>query len=81
MARKKNPKAKKVTDINSATHIALPQVVFNELSSLVGGQIKWGVADPIMSRVKQTALLVELLPEEVAPDVQPKAPVKKAEAK
>ena len=66
MARKKSRKAKKVTDINSATHIALPQVVFNELSSLIGGQINWGVADGVMSKVKQTALLVEVLPEEVA---------------
>ena len=65
MARSKaKRKVKKVTDINSATHIALPQVVFNELSSLIGGQIKWGVADPVMSRVKQSAMMVELLAEE-----------------
>jgi hypothetical protein len=65
MARSKaKRKVKKVTDINSATHIALPQVVFNELSNLIGGQIKWGVADPVMSRVKQSAILVELLAEE-----------------
>lgn len=69
--KKTNRKAKKVTDINRATHIAVPQVIFNELCSLVGGQIKWGVADPVMSKVKAAALLVELTPEEaVAADVQ-----------
>lgn len=77
-SRKKGRQAKKVTDINSATHIALPQVVFNELSSLIGGQIKWGVADPVMSRVKQSAVLVELLVEEV-PSAE--AEVKEADAK
>lgn len=77
MARSKtNRKAKKVTDINSATHIAVPQVVFNELSSLIGGQIKWGVADPVMSRVKQSAVLVELLAAEV--DAEAKAEDTKA---
>jgi len=78
MARSKaKRKVKKVTDINSATHIALPQVVFNELSSLIGGQIKWGVADPVMSRVKQSAMLVELLAEEV-PSAEAKAEDTKA---
>ncbi len=73
MARSKaKRKVKKVTDINSATHIALPQVVFNELSNLIGGQIKWGVADPVMSRVKQSAILVELQAEEV-PSAEAKA--------
>lgn len=63
--RKKKQQAKKVSDINSATHIALPQVVFNELSSLIGSQIKWGVADQTMSKVKATALAVELVADDV----------------
>jgi hypothetical protein len=69
MARKKTtPKAKKVTEINSATHIALPQAVFNELSNLIGKQIPWGVADQTMSKVKMTALAVELVAEDVVPE-------------
>lgn len=68
----KKTKAKKVTEINSATHIALPLIVFNELSNLVGKQISWGIADATMSKVKASAVTVELVEDDV-----PETPARK----
>ena len=60
---------KKVTDINQASHMAMPKEVFNALTQLIGQEIPWGKADSVMTIVKQTTAPVQLVEE--APGPQP----------
>ncbi len=50
-SKKETPKV--VQHPAQATHVVMPVEVFNALSALVGQEIPWGIADQVMTLVKQ----------------------------